>query len=119
MVLFIVVELGPSIGRTRYANVLAIQGTYYMMKAPSAGVACSNLPSHFCCRRVADDLIAVLIPNGLADVPLNGDGIVWNIEKIHQRLEVVPCGEVPECYGHLQSNLQQVSVQCVFLAVLA
>ena len=27
-----------------------------------------------------------------------------------------PRGEVPECYGHLQSNLQRVSVPCVFLS---
>ena len=38
-------EQGPSIGRTPYANVLAIQGTWYIMKISSAGVAISFHPS--------------------------------------------------------------------------
>ena len=59
-------EQGPSIGRTPYANVLAIQGTWYIMKISSAGVACSNLLPPFSCRRVADHFNAILIHVGLA-----------------------------------------------------
>ena len=62
-----------------------------MVKVPPAGVACSDLLPPLSCRRVGDHLVAVLVPNGLTDVPdEKGDGVVRHIEQIHQRLVAVP-----------------------------
>jgi len=108
--LVVVIER-PSILWTSYGHMLAIQSPQGMMKLPSVTKLLSHpLPFLFSCG-TDNDLIMVLIKDGLTDFSdQQRDGVVGHSEAIHQCLVAVTSSKEMKGDGQPQTRMKCLSI---------